>query len=82
MTKYVTNFGLAAAILFTSPQAMTLKEFLGAAGRIPQSGSATNVNVSQVELALQTSFRTIRIEQKASIAAGIEPATCMPETCL
>lgn len=79
MKWFAPVLGLAAVFIVTSAQAMSVKELLGAAGRIPQGTRAsTYPDVRPVAAELRTASSAIRAEQRDAIKAGLTPATCMP----
>jgi hypothetical protein len=80
MKKLALAVGLAATLFATAAQAMSVEEFLATAARIPRNATAmlhpaTHRLVDEVK----AGFRTIRAEQRAAVAAGRQPAACIPE---
>lgn len=80
MKKIALVVGLAATLLATAAEAMTVQQFLTAAARIPRNPTALlRSDTRRLMDEFKGGFRTIRAEQAAARAAGRTPATCMPE---
>lgn len=73
---------LAACLVFApvAVQAMPVSEFLDEAEDIPRNPTALlREDTRRLMGELQASFRTIRDERRAAVAAGRTPAFCLPE---
>lgn len=80
MKKLALVVGLAATLLATAANAMSVQEFLTTAAGIPRNPTALlRSDTRRLMNEVKTGFRTIRDEQTAARAAGRRPATCMPE---
>ena len=80
MKTLALAFGLAAVLFATAVQAMTVREFLATAGRIPHNPTALlRADTRRLMNEVKDGFRVLRSEQAAARAAGRTPATCMPE---
>lgn len=80
MKKIALIVGLAATLLATAAQAMTVQEFLTTAAGIPRNPTALfRSDTRRLKTEVQGAFRTVRNEQTAARTAGRTPATCMPE---
>jgi hypothetical protein len=80
MKKIALVVGLAALLFATAVEAMTVREFLATAGRIPHNPTALlRSDTRRLMTEVRDGFRTLRSEQAAARAAGRTPATCMPD---
>jgi hypothetical protein len=80
MKKIALVVGLAALLFATAVEAMTVREFLATAGRIPHNPTALlRSDTRRLMNEVRDGFRTVRSEQAAARAAGRTPATCMPD---
>jgi hypothetical protein len=79
MNRIALAAGLAVILFATAAQAMTVREFLATADRLPQNATAVlrpegRRLVSEVTSAVST----LKAEQAADIRAGRRPAHCIP----
>lgn len=80
MKTLAVALGLAAMLLATAAQAMTVQEFLTTAAGIPRNPTALlRSDTRRLMNEVKGGFRTLRQEQAAARAAGRSPASCMPE---
>ncbi len=80
MKKLALAVGLAATLLASAAQAMTVQEFLATAARIPRNPTALlRADTRRLMDEFKGSARAIRAEQVAARRAGRTPATCMPD---
>lgn len=80
MKKIALAIGLAATLLATAAQAMTVREFLATAAGIPRNPTALlRSDTRRLMNEVKGGFRTLRAEQAAARAAGRAPPNCMPE---
>ncbi len=80
MKKLGWVIGLAAVLLASSVEAMSVEEFLATAARIPRNPLALlRPDTRRLMTEVNTAFATIRADDASARAAGRRPATCMPE---
>ena len=80
MKKTTLALAVVASLWATGASAMTVQEFLTSANRIPRNPTALlRSDTRRLMNEMKTAFTTVRSEQKAAQAAGLRPATCMPE---
>lgn len=71
--------GLAVALFATAVQAMTVREFLAVADRLPQNATAVlRPDGRRLVDEVTGAVRTLKAEQAAAIRAGRRPAHCIP----
>ncbi|HYC97688.1 hypothetical protein [Brevundimonas sp.] len=71
--------GLAVALFATAAQAMTVREFLAIADRLPQNATAVlRPEGRRLVDEVTGAVRTLKAEQAAAIRAGRRPAHCIP----
>lgn len=71
--------GLAVALFATAAQAMTVREFLAIADRLPQNATAVlRPEGRRLVNEVTTAVSTLKSEQAAAIRAGRRPAHCIP----
>lgn len=70
---------LSAALLAAFGPAMTVREFLATADRLPQNATAVlRPEGRRLVDEVSTSVHSIRAEQAADVRAGRQPAYCIP----
>ena len=82
MLQKLTLAGLsvAAALVATSANAMTVEAFLASASRIPNNPTALlRSDTRRLMAEFRGAMVKVRDSQTAARAAGTRPATCMPE---
>ncbi|MEN5147362.1 hypothetical protein [Brevundimonas diminuta] len=80
MNKTLCALVAVASLWASGAHAMTVREFLTMADRIPRNASALlRSDTRSLMNELKTAFQTVRTEQAAAQAAGRRPATCIPE---
>ena len=77
MKKLALVVGLAATLVATAAEAMTVQEFLTAAARIPRNPTALlRADTRRLIAEVRTASETIGNEREAAIAAGRRPPFC------
>ncbi len=80
MKRMALAIVVAASLLAGAAQAMTVREFLDTAARIPRNPTALlRSDTRRLMGELRGSMAAIRQEQATDRAAGRTPTTCMPE---
>lgn len=76
---FTAALGLALALFGTAAEAMTVREFLAVADRLPRNASAVmRPEGRRLVDEVSTAVHTIKAEQAAAIRAGRRPAHCIP----
>ena len=71
--------GLALTLFATAAQAMTVREFLAIADRLPQNATAVlRPEGRRLVDEVTTAVGTLKAEQAAAVRAGRRPAHCIP----
>lgn len=71
--------GLALALFATAVEAMTVREFLAIADRLPQNATAVlRPEGRRLVDEVTSAVSTLKAEQAAAIRAGRRPAHCIP----
>ncbi|HYC75470.1 hypothetical protein [Brevundimonas sp.] len=71
--------GIALALFATAAEAMSVREFLAIADRLPQNATAVlRPDGRRLVDEVATAVNTIKAEQAAAIRAGRRPAHCIP----
>lgn len=71
--------GLALALFATAVEAMTVREFLAIADRLPQNATAVlRPEGRRLVDEVTTAVSTLKAEQAAAIRSGRRPAHCIP----
>jgi hypothetical protein len=82
MLRIVSALGLAlflSLVATTAAEAMTVREFLAIADRLPQNAtSALRPEGRRLINEVSTSVHAVRNEQAADVRAGRRPAYCIP----
>lgn len=79
MIRTAPAIGLALALLATAAQAMTVREFLAVADRLPQNATAVlRPDGRRLVHEVTGAVSTVKAEQAADIRAGRRPAHCIP----
>lgn len=80
MNKTLFALVVATSLWASGASAMTVREFLATADRIPRNPTALlRSDTRQLMDEVKSAFQTVREEQASARAAGRRPATCMPE---
>lgn len=80
MNKTLFALVVAASLWASGASAMTVREFLATADRIPRNPAALLRSDTRLLMnELKTAFQSVRAEQASARAAGRRPATCIPE---
>ena len=88
MEKLTLAIGLALALFATAPasptaaqtEGMSVEQFLASAERSPRDATALFHPVTgRLTGEVRAGFTTIRDQQRAAVAAGQTPVTCIPE---
>ncbi len=76
---FTVALGVALALFATAAEAMTVREFLAIADRLPQNASAVlRPEGRRLVDEVSDAVHTIKAEQAAAIRAGRRPAHCIP----
>jgi hypothetical protein len=79
MNRLALAAGLALALFATAAQAMSVKEFLATADRLPQNASAVlRPEGRRLVNEVTGAVSTLKAEQAAAVRAGRRPVHCIP----
>lgn len=79
MNRIALAAGLAVLLFATAAQAMTVREFLATADRLPQNATAVlRPEGRRLVNEVTGAVSTLKAEQAADIRAGRRPAHCIP----
>ena len=81
MKMILVAVSLAASMLATAPQAMSVREFLATAENIPRNPTALlRSDARRLMSEMKGAFATVRAEQASARQAGRTPASCLPDS--
>lgn len=79
--KFALAIGLAATLIASAAEAMTVREFMATADRIPRNPTAAlRADTRRLIREVRDAVSTVKSEQAAAVASGRRPAHCIPDS--